>query len=295
MAANRSLPVLVTFVLAACGGGGGGDGGGGGGGGGPPPPPAPPPPGIEPTLESIQENVFTPICTACHAGAGAPQGLRLEEGMSHAMLVNVPSVEVPSLDRVEPGDPDDSYLVQKVEGTAAVGGRMPLGGAPLPADTIAAIRQWITDGAAAAAAVDAASANTTATLRLLAPAPEAEAGRIAPADAPPVAELLVASDRALDATLLAAGTVSLVASGGDGGFSEGNERQVAVRIVLTQQSPTVMRIVPAAPLAADRFRLRISGSPPLALAGLDARSIDGDADGTSGGDFVADFAAGPMR
>jgi hypothetical protein len=293
MAAYRRLPVLVTLVLAACGGGGGGNGGGGGGGGGPPPPPPPPPPGIEPTLESIQENVFTPICTACHAGAGAPQGLRLEEGMSHAMLVNVPSVEVPSLDRVEPGDPDDSYLVQKIEGTAAVGGRMPLGGSPLPDETIEAIRQWITDGAAAAAAVNAA--NSTATLRLLAPAPEAEAGKIAPADAPPVAELLVAADRALDATLLAAGTVSLVASGGDGGFSDGNERPVAFRIVLTQQSPTVMRIVPAAPLGADRFRLRISGSPPLALADLDARSIDGDADGTSGGDFVAEFAAGPAR
>jgi hypothetical protein len=118
---------------------------------------------------------------------------------------------------------------------------------------------------------------------------------LSPADAPPVAELLVAADRALDTTLIAAGTVSLVASGGDGGFSEGNEAPVAFRIVFTQQSPTVMRIVPAAPLDADRFRLRISGSPPLALADLDAGAIDGDADGTSGGDFVAEFAAGPAR
>ena len=286
MATLRKLSLLVSLALAGCGGGGGdgdGGGGGGGGGGGDDPP-------IEATLESIQENVFTPICTNCHAGAGAPQGLRLEDGMSHAMLVNVPSSEVPSLLRVEPGNPDDSYLVQKIEGTAAVGGRMPLGGPNLPQETIAAIRQWITDGATEAAS--ARNAGVTATLRLLAPEPEAD--RL-PADVPPVAELLVAANRALDAALLGAGTVSLVASGGDGGFDDGNEVQVAFRIVLTQQSPTVLRIVPSMPLAADRFRLRISGSSPLALAGLDARPIDGDADGVPGGDFIADFAAGPAR
>jgi hypothetical protein len=283
---ERYLSLLVGVLLSACGGGGyGGDGGGGGGGGGggddsP----------IEATLESIQDNVFTPICTTCHAGAGAPQGLRLEEGMSQAMLVNVPSVQVPALLRVEPGNPDDSYLVQKIEGTAAVGGRMPLGGAALSQEAIDAIRQWITDGAAATNAVLAAS--TTATLRLLSPDPEAD---IAPADSPPVAELLVASNRALDAALLAAGVVTLEASGGDGRFDNGNERQIAIRLVLTQQSPTVMRIVPAASLGADRLRLRVSGSPPLALADLEARSIDGDADGTPGGDFVAEFSAGPQR
>jgi hypothetical protein len=38
--------------------------------------------------------------------------------------------------------------VQKIEGTAAQGVRMPFGGAPLDAAAIAAIRQWITSGAA---------------------------------------------------------------------------------------------------------------------------------------------------
>jgi hypothetical protein len=57
----------------------------------------------------------------------------------------------------------------------------------------------------------------------------------------------------------------------------------------------VIRIVPAAPLVADRYRLRISGSPPPALADLDARSIDGDADGMPGGGLVSEFAAGPQR
>jgi hypothetical protein len=167
---------------------------------------------------------------------------------------------------------------------------MPLGGPNLPPETIAAIRQWITDGATESAS--ARNAGATATLRLLAPEPEADRQ---PEDVPPVAELLVAANRALDAALLNAGTVSLVASGGDGRFDDGNEVQVRFRIVMTQQAPTVLRIVPSTPLGADRFRLRISGSGPVALAGLDARPIDGDADGVPGGDFIADFVAGPER
>ena len=287
MSSARNLPLITSLLLAAC-GGGGGDGGGGGG---PPPtPPPPPPPSIEPTLASIQDNVFSPICTTCHAGAAAPNGLRLEEGMSHAMLVNVPSLEVPALLRVEPGNPDDSYLVQKIEGTAAVGGRMPLGGQPLSQETIDAIRQWITDGAIATTAATASMA--AARLQLLAPSPEAD---IRPEDAPPVAELLVAADQALDVNLLGAGTVTLQASGGDGSFGDGNEVTIAHRIVMTQHDPSVFRLIPLNPLAADRYRLKVSGSVPLAVSDLDAVVIDGDADGTTGDDFVAEFSAGPAR
>ena len=93
------------------------------------------------------QPIFNSRCTECHSGGGAPQGLRLDAANSFANLVNIASREVPSLERVEPGNPDDSYLVQKVEGTAAVGGRMPLGRAPLTAAQIALIRQWISEGA----------------------------------------------------------------------------------------------------------------------------------------------------
>src|SRR5215468_6159190 len=75
-------------------------------------------------LKSIQDNVFTPICTQCHEGAAAPLGLRLDEASAYAMLVNAPSVEVSSLNRVTPGDPNNSYIIQKLEGRAAVGGQM---------------------------------------------------------------------------------------------------------------------------------------------------------------------------
>src|SRR5262245_2215395 len=102
---------------------------------------------LTPQLSSIQEHVFTPICTACHSGAAAPLGFRLDADVAYSMLVNAPSVEAPGVLRVQPGNPDASYLIQKLEGRA--GTRMPLNGPPLPAETIAVIRQWIVDGAPA--------------------------------------------------------------------------------------------------------------------------------------------------
>lgn len=106
---------------------------------------------LQPSFESIQLNVFTPMCTGCHAGAAAPAGLRLDEASSYALLVGVASAEVPSLQRVNPGHPDDSYLVRKLEGSAAVGARMPLGGPYLDDASIAVIREWIAAGAPAEA------------------------------------------------------------------------------------------------------------------------------------------------
>src|SRR5450631_586875 len=99
------------------------------------------------SFASIQANVFTPICTACHAGGSAPQGLRLDAANSYTLLFNVPSTEVPSVLRVAPGNPDASYVIQKLEGHAAVGARMPFGGPYLDMATIAVIRAWITNGA----------------------------------------------------------------------------------------------------------------------------------------------------
>jgi hypothetical protein len=102
---------------------------------------------LVPELQSIQQHVFTPICAQCHAGSSAPLGFRLDEGFAYDMLVDVPSVEVPALQRVSPGDPDQSYLIQKIEGHAAVGAQMPLGQTPLPQETIDVIRDWIANGA----------------------------------------------------------------------------------------------------------------------------------------------------
>lgn len=109
--------------------------------------------GIEPTLSSIQENIFTPTCarSGCHSATSASGGLSLAEGDSFGELVGTASSEVPTLDRVEAGDPDNSYLLHKLRGTAGdVGGtdtQMPLNGSALSEDEIEAIEEWITNGA----------------------------------------------------------------------------------------------------------------------------------------------------
>lgn len=106
-----------------------------------------PEPGNEPTLANIQARVFTPICTQCHIGAAAPQGLRLDAANAFDSLVGVPSREAGNLLLVDPFNPGDSYLVQKIEGTAAVGAQMPLVGPPLSDEDMMLIRQWIIEGA----------------------------------------------------------------------------------------------------------------------------------------------------
>lgn len=111
---------------------------------------------------SIQANIFTPICSVCHVGGGAPQGLRLDAADSYDLLVGVPSTEVPGVLRVKPGDPDNSYLIQKLEGHAAVGAQMPFGGPYLTESTIAFVRQWITNGAQPSPAVPASAPAATA-------------------------------------------------------------------------------------------------------------------------------------
>ncbi len=105
---------------------------------------------LGPTLSALQKFVFDPICTQCHTGAAAPLGLALDSGVARGNLVGVASVEMPTMLRVNPGNPDSSYVVWKIEGRAGIiGGQMPLGLQPLSPDVIAAFRGWIADGAEA--------------------------------------------------------------------------------------------------------------------------------------------------
>jgi len=99
------------------------------------------------TLAAIQASVFTPTCAVagCHFGATPAGGMNLEDGQTLGNVVNVPSVGMPTMDRVEPGDPDNSFLILRIEGTVAP--QMPLIGAPLDQAVINDIRQWISDGA----------------------------------------------------------------------------------------------------------------------------------------------------
>ena len=71
----------------------------------------------------------------------------LSAGRAYANTVGVASVEVPSLQRITPGDPTNSYLYRKITGAGITGDRMPLQQPPLSEDKIALVRDWIRRGA----------------------------------------------------------------------------------------------------------------------------------------------------
>src|SRR3984957_3360791 len=110
-------------------------------------------------FESIQENVFTPICSPCHSGASAPQGLMLDAAHSYNLLVGVPSNEVPTLDRVKPGDPASSYIIIKLtNGAGIVGNQMTSGKNPLRPAPLPPTSQWIPNGAPPASSTTGSTA-----------------------------------------------------------------------------------------------------------------------------------------
>ncbi len=95
----------------------------------------------------LYSDLFGAICIQCHVGAAAPLGLRFDDPpTAFEQLTGRVSVEIPTMRLVEPGNPEASYLVWKIEGRAG-GGRMPLGGRALPVAQIEAIKQWIVEGA----------------------------------------------------------------------------------------------------------------------------------------------------
>jgi hypothetical protein len=117
-----------------------------------------PSPGLQPTFSSIAQNIFASTdnsgrtaCVQCHTSQGRvpPLNMSLLPDSAHAQLVNVPSAQKPGAVRVIPGDADNSYLVQKLEGhPGIVGQRMPRTAGPfLTEGQMLIIRRWIDQGA----------------------------------------------------------------------------------------------------------------------------------------------------
>ena len=228
-------------------------------------------------FQEIQDTVFTAICTQCHIGAGAPQGLRLDAANSYAALVNVASGEVPALMRVNPGNADASYLVQKIRGTAAVGGRMPLGQAALPQDRIDLIVRWVNAGAPPA---------SVAPNNLVVGSSIPGAGETAPAG---TRKITVVFAGEVDASLAASNTFEL---------RDALDQPVSLaQVRVPQGRPNVVEITLDAALTAGSYQLTVHGEGPVALADTAGRVLDGDADGKPGGDYLMSFdvSAGAQR
>jgi hypothetical protein len=282
---------LAACVLAAsCGSGGGGgsgsssSGSGSGSGSGSQ---------LTATFSSIQANVFTPICATCHAGASAPHGLRLDGNNSYALLVGVPSDEQPSILRVKANDPDNSYLVQKIQGTAASGERMPAGMPPLPQATIDTIRQWITNGATN----DTQTSSAAMRVSSVSPLPGSTATTLP-------ASITVAFDREVNATTVDATTFKLERSGGDAVFGNGNDVAITPASVTVPAANTHSAVMSLTGVASanDTYRITLSGSGAVQILDLSGNALDGEysgtlpsGNGTAGGDFVATFTVGTVQ
>lgn len=254
---------------------------------GPPPPPPPPPAAFGPNFSEIQAAVFTPSCAtaSCHSGANPPGNLNLEEANSYAMLVGIASDQDPNVQRVNPGNPDISYLVQKLEGTAG-GQQMPPNNA-LPQPDIDVIRQWITDGAID----DRVQASNPVRVASLSPAPNA-ALTAAPA------QIIVGFDRDVDASTVGPTTFLLVGSGGDGTFGEANDVPVmAASIMVPAANPaSAVFDLTGVALPDDTYRVSLLGDGASVILDLDANALDGEYVGVlpsgnsaAGGDFVTTF------
>jgi hypothetical protein len=117
-----------------------------------------PTPDLEPTFTSIQREIFNVTdssgrlaCIQCHNDNGrVPAGnLVLLEGRSYTQLVGRASSFKAGATLVVPGDPENSYVIHKLEGRSdIVGARMPRTNGPfLTEGQISIIRRWIELGA----------------------------------------------------------------------------------------------------------------------------------------------------
>ncbi len=97
---------------------------------------------------TLVAEVLEPHCAGagCHSGDRPAGGLHLGDERAYSDLVDAPAHRRPDRRRVVPGDPEASYLLDRI----SAGGdtpRMPLGADPLGQADIDRIRGWIRQGA----------------------------------------------------------------------------------------------------------------------------------------------------
>ena len=107
------------------------------------------------------------------------------------------------------------------------------------------------------------------------------------------AEIVIASDNAIDTTLIQTGAFTVVRSGGNGAFDDGNDVPIdSLQLSVRSAEPTVLVATKPDGWVPDSYRVTIAGNGSIAASDRDGRPIDGDADGKAGGDFVLYFDVG---
>jgi hypothetical protein len=105
-----------------------------------------PPEETQVTLSGDVQPIFSGSCAlgGCHGSSPYAGNLNLTAGSSYGAAVGVASSIQPTISRVEPGEPSESFLYLAITGGASIA--MPPGGS-VPTSSIEKVGTWITQGA----------------------------------------------------------------------------------------------------------------------------------------------------
>jgi hypothetical protein len=223
------------------------------------PPAAGQSPPLMATFDSIQSNIFTPLCATCHSGANPPVNLNLDATHSYNDLINVPSTEQPTIVRVKPGDPMNSFLVQHIQSE---------GDGASPTD-LTFIEQWITDGAP-----PSASAMSMAEKFQVASVQPDTGDQLSAAPA----RVIVGFTQELDASRIDGTSAVLERMASDGGANT----KVPALVALPAGNPRALIVTPRSALLPGSYRLVIDPPDGTAIGSIGSAALSAPMRGESG-------------
>jgi hypothetical protein len=227
------------------------------------------PPPLMATFDSIQANIFTPICSGCHGGANPAENLNLDATHSYNDLINVPSTEQPSIVRVKPGDPSQSYLVihlQK-EGDGA------------SATDLSFIEQWITDGAPPSTATSMADKFEIAAV-------QPDSGDVE--NAPPP-RIIVGFTQELDANRIGGGSV-LLERIEDDAAPQAAATPIPATVSMPAGNARALLVTPSSALTPGNYQVMMNPAGGAELASIGGAILSAPAPGVNGERVLTRFS-----
>ena len=227
------------------------------------------PPPLMATFDSIQANIFTPLCSGCHGGANPAENLNLDATHSYNDLINVPSTEQPSIVRVKPGDPSQSYLVIHIqkEGDGA------------SATDLSFIEQWITDGAPPSTATSMADKFEIAAV-------QPDSGDVE--NAPPP-RIIVGFTQELDANRLVGGSV-LLERIEDDGAPQAAATPIPATVSMPAGNARALLVTPSSALMPGNYQVAMNPAGGAELASIGGATLSAPAPGANGKRVLSRFS-----
>ena len=228
------------------------------------------PPPLMATFDSIQANIFTPICAGCHGGANPAENLNLDATHSYNDLINVPSTEEPSIVRVKPGFPSESYLVLHIqkEGDGA------------SATDLSFIEQWITDGAPPSTAVPSMADK----FEIVSAQPEGGDVESAP---PP--RIIVGFTQELDANRIGGGLV-LLERVEDDAAPQAAATPIPATVSMPAGNARALFVTPSSALTPGNYQVVMNPDGGAELASIGGATLSAPTPGVNGERVLARFS-----